>query len=102
MIKPEYLVSYLPYTNQIHSIHRVVGETEKYWKIYLNEKCTTYINKRTLRVRGGDVQYYAWSKEQAIEYKKRSSLETIFVRTNPKTLSIEQLEKIVKIIGGIE
>lgn len=101
MIKPEYLVQYFPYTNQVRSIYRVVGETEKYWKINLNETYTEYINKRTLRVRGGDVQYYAWSKEQVIVYKQRSSLETIFARTNPKKLSIEQLEKIVKIIGGM-
>ena len=100
MIKPEYLVTYFPYSNQINGTHKVIGESEKYWKIKLNESCTEYINKKTLKVRGGDIQYYAWSKEQIIAYKKRSSLETIFVRTNPKKLSIEQLEKIVKIISG--
>lgn len=59
MTKPEYLISYYPYSKTVSRIYKVIGDTDCYWKIQHNENCIGYVNKRTLRSKGGDIQYYA-------------------------------------------
>jgi hypothetical protein len=104
MNRPEYLVSYLPYSrNTVHEIHKVVGDTEKYWKCLLRSDGTTFlVRKSNLMCRGGDIKYYAWTKEQVIEYKTHSRLVQKFKCLNPSLLSTKQLEEILKIAGGEE
>ena len=104
MTKPEYLVSYLPYSkNVVNMIHRVIGETEKYWKCLLHSDGTTFlVRKSSLLGRGGDIKYYAWTKEQVIEYKTHSKLVQKFKCLNPSLLSTKQLEDILKIAEGGE
>lgn len=96
---PEYLVCNLPYSNTVKSIFPVVGETEKYWKVEVRkeDKATELIDKKTLRGRGSDVQYYAWTKEQVTAFLKRKRLLNAVKEIKFDSLSDEQLEKIVKI-----
>ena len=100
MTKPEYLISYFPYgtVKTVSSIYRVIGETVCYWKIQCNQKCIGYVDKRTLRSKGGDIQYYAWTKEEVCKYVYRNGLEKAFERIKVSDLSVEQLENILKIV----
>lgn len=74
MIKPEYLVCYFPYTSDVRAIYKVVGETEKYWRIKYNSSCSELINKETLRARGSTTKYYVWTKEEVSQWVKRNNL----------------------------
>ena len=98
MTKPEYLICYYPYSKTIIRIYNVIGETDCYRKIQFNEKCTGYVDKITLRSKGGDIQYYAWTKEEVCKYAYRNGLEKAFERIKVSDLSIEQLENILKIV----
>ena len=98
MTKPEYLICYYPYSKTIIRIYNVIGETDCYWKIQLNEKCVGYVDKRTLRSKGGDTQYYAWTKEEVDRYAYRNSLEKAFEEIKVSVLSVEQLEIILKVV----
>ena len=98
MTKPEYLICYIPYSKFVSRIYNVIGETDCYWKIQFNEKCTGYVDKRTLRSKGGDIQYYAWTKEEVDRYVYRSRLEKAFEEIKVSDLSVEQLEIILKIV----
>lgn len=98
MTRPEYLICYFPYSKTVSRIYNVIGDTEYYWKIQFNEKCTGYVDKRTLRSKGGDTQYYAWTKEEVDRYTYRNSLEKAFEKIKVPDLSVEQLEIILKIV----
>ena len=100
MTKPEYLASYFlcSSVNAISGIYRVIGETSRYWKIQFNEKCIRYVDKRTLKNKGGDTQYYAWTKEEVDRYVYRNKLEKAFGKIKVSDLSVEQLEIILKIV----
>ena len=98
MTKPEYLVCYYPYSKTISRIYNVIGETDCYWKIQHNDTCIGYVNKRTLRSKGGDIQYYAWTKEEVDRYIYRNRLEKAFEKIEASNLSVEQLENILKIV----
>ena len=100
MTKPEYLVSYFPYSTvkTVSRIYRVIGETNRYWKIPCNEKYTGYVDKRTLRSKGGDIQYCVWTKEEVCKYVYRNGLEKAFEKIKASDLSVEQLENILKIV----
>ena len=56
------------------------------------------MNKRTLRSKGGDTQYYAWTKEEVDRYVYRNRLEKAFEKIKVSGLSVEQLEIILKIV----
>lgn len=96
---PEYLVCIFPYSNTVKSIFPVIGETEKYWKIKIRkeDKATALIDKKTLRGRGSDVQYYEWTKEQVTAFLRRKCLLNAVKEIKFDSLSDEQLEEIVKI-----
>ena len=100
MTKPEYLVSCFlcSSVNAVSGIYRVIGETNLYWKIQFNEKCIRYVDKRTLKNKGGDTQYYAWTKEEVDRYVYRNRLEKAFEKIKVSDLSVEQLENILKIV----
>ena len=98
MTKPEYLICYYPYSKNISGSYRVIGETSRYWKIQFNEKCTVYMDKRTLKRKGGGIQYYAWTKEEVDRYVYRNRLEKAFEKINVSDLSVEQSENILKIV----
>ena len=98
MTKPEYLICYYPYSKTISRIYRVIGETNCYWKIPYNEKCIGYVDKRTLKSKGGDIQYYVQTKEEVCKYAYRNSLEKAFEKIKVSDLSVEQLEIILKIV----
>lgn len=98
MTKPEYLICYFPYSKFVNRIYKVIGETDYYWKIQHNENCIGYVNKRTLRSKGGDIQYYAWTKEEVDRYIYRNRLEEAFDKIKVSNLSVEQLENILKIV----
>lgn len=104
MTKPEYLISYSPYARDVvQGIHKVIGDTEKYWKCQLCSDGTTFlIRKSNLKVMGGDTQYYVWTKAQVDEYRYKSKLLKKVKRVNLSLLSTKQLEEILKIAEGGE
>jgi hypothetical protein len=96
--KPEYLICYYPYSKPVNRIYKVIGDTDCYWKVRYNEHCIGYVNKRTLRSKGGDTQYYVWTKEEVDRYVYRNGLEKAFEKIEVSDLSVEQLENILKIV----
>lgn len=98
MIKPEYLVSYFPYSSNVNRIYKVVGETEKYWKIKYNSDTTGLVNKKTLYSRGSDIKYYVWTKEEVSQWVKRNNLIDKLRHVDLDKLTTEQLEAMVSII----
>lgn len=104
MARPEYLVSYLYYSrNLVQGIHKVIGDTEKYWKCLLRSDGETFlVRKSNLKIQGGDTQYYPWTKAQVDEYRYRSKLLNKVKSLNPSLLSTKQLEDILKIAEGGE
>ena len=99
MSRPEYLVTYLPYTEIVSRCYKVVGDTEKYWKCRVDANGDTIlINKRTLRLRGSDIQYHSWTKEEVHSYVYRRKLEKAVSKIDPSKLSVKQLESIIKIV----
>ena len=98
MSRPEYLVAYYPYTKDISRCYKVVGDTEKYWKCRVDANGDMIlINKRTLKLRGTDIQYHSWTKEEVTNYVYRVKLEKAVKRIEPSKLSVKQLESIIKI-----
>lgn len=98
MSRPEYLVAYFPYTEIISRYYKVVGDTEKYWKCKVDANGDTIlISKRTLRLRGSDIQYHFWTKEKLVNYFYRLKLEKAVHKIDPSKLSVKQLESIIKI-----
>lgn len=98
MSRPEYLVTYLPFTKDVSGCYKVTGDTEKYWKCRVDASGDTIlINKRTLRLRGSDIQYHPWTKEELNSYAYRTKLEKAVSKIDPSKLSVEQLESIIKI-----
>lgn len=96
--KPEYLVTYLPCSSRVGAIYKIIGATDCYYKIKVNDKCTGLVNKKTLIGRGSDIRYYAWTKEKVDKYVYRAKLEKAVNAVEVSKLSIEQLENILKII----
>lgn len=98
MSRPEYLVAYFPYTIIVSRHYKVTGDTEKYWKCKVDANGDTIlINKKTLRLRGSDIQYYSWTKEELTNYFYKVKLEKAVSRIEPSKLSVKQLESIIKI-----
>lgn len=98
MSRPEYLVAYYPFTKDVSRYYKVTGDTEKYWKCKVDVSGDTIlINKRTLRLRGSDIQYHSWTKEEVKSYIYRTKLEKAVSKINPRKLSVKQLESIIKI-----
>ena len=98
MNRPEYLVAYYPFTKDVSRYYKVTGDTEKYWKCRIDASGDTIlINKRTLRLRGSDIQYHSWTKEELINYLHRVKLEKAVSKIEPRKLSVEQLKSIIKI-----
>ena len=60
--------------------------------------CIGYVDKRTLKSKGGYIQYYAQTKEEVCKYVYRHGLEKAFERIKVSDLSVEQLENILKIV----
>ena len=104
MASPEYLVSYLYYSrNIVQGIHKVVGETDKYYKCLLSSRGESlYIRKSNLIERGGTTKYYPWTEAQVDEYWYRNKLLNKVKSLNPSLLSTKQLEEILKIAEGGE
>lgn len=101
MSRPEYLVAYYPYTKDVSRYYKVIGDTEKYWKCRVDANGDTIlINKRTLRLRGSDIQYHSWTKEEVNSYAYKTKLEKAVSKIDPRKLSVEQLESIIKIVEG--
>lgn len=98
MIKPEYLVTYFPYSSDVKAIYKVVGETEKYWRINYNSTSTDLINKKTLYARGSDIKYHVWTKEEASQWAKRNNLIDTLRHTDLQKLTTEQLEAMANIV----
>lgn len=98
MIKPEYLVCYFPYTSDVRAIYKVVGETEKYWRIRYDSTTTDLINKKTLYARGSDIKYHVWTKEEVNQWVKRNHLIDTLRHTDLQKLTIGQLEAMVNIV----
>lgn len=98
MTKPGYLICYYPYSKTISRIYRIIGETNCYWKIPYNEKCIRYVDKRTLKSKGGNIQYYAQTKEEVCKYVYRCGLEEAFEKIKVSDLYVELLEIILKIV----
>lgn len=100
MSRPEYLCSYVPYSrNEISSAHRVIGDTEKYWKCLINNGSGDcfLVNKETMYRRGVDIKYHAKTKEEVFEWRKLVKLRDHFKKIDPSKLSVKQLESIIKI-----
>ena len=102
MTKPEYLVSFLPYSHtEVHLICRVTGDTEKYWKcLYNSAGDIILVRKSNLKERGSDTQYYPWTKEEVISYRHRRKVLNEVKSINFNLLSTEQLEDILKTSEG--
>ena len=102
MARPEYLVSFMPYSDKIvNGIYRVTGDTEKYWKCLCNSAGDTFlVRKSNLMERGLNIQYHSWTKEQVINYRVRNKLLNAVKSINFSLLSTEQLEEIIKIAEG--
>ena len=101
MSRPEYLVAYYPFTKDVSRHYKVTGDTEKYWKCKVDASGDTIlINKRTLRLRGSDIQYHSCTKEELVNYFYRVKLEKALSKIDPRKLSVEQLESIMKIVEG--
>lgn len=100
MSRPEYLCSYFPYSrNEISSAHRVIGDTEKYWKCLINDGSGAcfLVNKETMYRRGIDIKYHAKTKEEVLEWRKLEKLRYHFRKIDYSKLSVKQLESIIKI-----
>lgn len=101
MVRPEYLVSYVPYSKEVNGIYRVTGDTEKYWKCLRNSAGDTFlVRKSSLEERGLNLRYHVWTKAQVIEYKERRKLLNKVKSISFSLLSTEQLEEIIKIAEG--
>lgn len=98
MKEPEYLISCYPYSKIVSRVYKVIGDTDCYWKIKHNENCIGYVDKRTLKGKGGDTQYYAWTDEEVDRYFYRSRLERAFEKIKASNLSVEQLKNILEIV----
>ena len=98
MSAPEYLVSYFPYSSNVKAIYKVVGETEKYWRIRYNSSFTELINKKTLYARGSDIKYHVWTKEEVNQWAKRNNLIDTLRHTDLQKLTMEQLEAMINIV----
>lgn len=98
MSAPEYLVTYFPYTSEVNEIFKVIGETEKYWRIRYNSTTTGLVNKKTLYVRGSDIKYHVWTKEEVNQWSKRKHLLDTLRHTDLQKLTIGQLEAMVNIV----
>lgn len=98
MTRPEYLVSYLPYTRLVHSILRVTGDTEKYWKSTDSTGHTLLIRKSNLKLRGSDEQFYSWTVKQVEEFREHKRVFLKVNRIRFETLSTKQLNEILKIV----
>lgn len=98
MSRPEYLVAYYPYTEDVSRYYKVTGDTEKYWKCRVDASGDIIlISKRTLRLRGSDIQYHSWTKEKLTDYFYRLKLEKAVHKIDYRKLSVKQLESIIKI-----
>lgn len=101
MTRPEYLVSFLPYSKTVDGIHRVIGDTEKYWKCLRNSSGDTFlVRKSNLLERGIDIKYTPWTKEQVMRYRKHKKVLNAVKSINFSLLSTKQLEEIIKIAEG--
>lgn len=94
---PEYLVCYLPYSETVKGIYKVIGETSAYYKIRYNEMYTELVSKRTLKPRGSDKQYYIWTNEQVKCFLHKEKLVKKFREINPSELTTEKLEAILEV-----
>lgn len=97
MTKPEYLVTYRDYTNTVQGIYKVIGETEKYWRIRINDSCEELVRKSTLITRGGDRKYYPMTREKVQTYEYKVKLLNCIKLINFSKLSVKQLEAILEI-----
>ena len=101
MTRPEYLVCFLPYSRTVNGIHRVTGDTEKYWKCLRNSSGETFlVRKSNLLERGINISYTPWTKEQVMSYRKHKKVLNAVKSINFSLLSTEQLEEIIKIAEG--
>ena len=98
MKRPEYLISYLPYSRQVSTILRVTGDTEKYWKSTDSTGHTLLIRKSNLKLRGSDEQFYSWTDEQVTEFRVHRKLLLKVNRIRFDTLSTKQLNEILRIM----
>lgn len=97
MNRPEYLVSYTPYSKTIQGIYRVIGDTEKYWRIKVNDCYEELVRKSNLLSRGGDKKYYPMTREEVQAYRYRVKLLNNIKLINFSNLSTKQLEAILEI-----
>lgn len=101
MSRPEYLVSFLPYTKEVNGIYRVTGDTEKYWKCLRNSAGDTFlVRKSNLMERGSNIRYTPWTKEQVINYREHKKALNKVKSISFSLLSTKQLEEIIKIAEG--
>ena len=94
---PEYLVSYLPYSQTVQGIYKVKGETSAYYRIQINDRYTELISKKTLRPKGSDKQYHVWTGEQVRRFLHKEKLIRKFREINPSELTTEKLEAIIEV-----
>ena len=101
MSRPEYFVTYFPYTDTISRVYHTIGETEKYYKIksISNENDhIELINKKSGYVRGGDIRYYEISEEELVRKIQRQKAIRLCEKTKWENLTDSQLERIKKIL----
>lgn len=98
MKRPEYLGYYEPYAKEIKLLHRVTGETDKYWTLRRNE-VTVYIRKSNLKERGCTNQWYALTKEEAFEIFERRKVLSKINKIKFESLDTKTLKAILKLTG---
>lgn len=99
MSRPEYLVSFLPRSTEVNRIHKVIGDTDKYWMCHLNVAGDRlFVRKSNLMAKGSNLQYVAWTRDQVETYRYKQKLINKVKCIQPSKLSVAQLEKIIEIM----
>lgn len=100
---PEYFVQYRPYSDWINGVYKVVGETDKYYKVQhtgkeVVEAKTLLVRKSTKYLRGTDIRFYALPAEEIRRKLARQKAILLAEKTDFKKLSDSQLLRIREIL----
>ena len=99
----EYFVQYRPYSDWINGVYKVVGETDKYYKVQLVgkevvEAKTLLVRKNTKYLRGTDIRFYDLPAEEINRKLARQKAILLAEETDFRKLSDNQLSRIKEIL----
>ena len=95
-----YFVTYMPYTDEIHSVYKIIGETEKYYRLQALSKYAIIclVRKKDLYERGGSTKFYELPEEEIERLMLRRSALYLISKTDFCKLTDSQLSRIKTIL----